>query len=441
MLKAVHEIRDPIHTFVRMDAEEKKVVNSRYFQRLRHIHQLAMTHLVYPGATHTRFEHSLGVMELATRVFDVVTNPNNIHHSVKDLLPEIADDRRRSYWRQVIRVAALCHDLGHLPFSHAAEKELLPSEYDHETITRLIIETEEMKEIWNGITPPLRTDDIVRIALGPKKASDLSFSDGQSVISEIIVGDSFGVDRVDYLLRDSYYAGVAYGKFDHYRLIDTMRILPPPSQPSDDESREPLLGIEEGGIHTAEALALARYFMFTQVYCHHVRRIYDIHLKDFLKEYLQNGQFPTEPCEYLNITDEEIYSAIRNAARKEVKPGHTHAKRIINRDHYRKVYAVNPEDAEISPFAIESIYSRLCSEFGEDHIRKDKYSKGGQIDDFPVLSDDGRIMSSLSCSRTLSQLPSTNIGFIFVNPSIRDDVINWIEKNREEILQFQMEEE
>ena len=78
MSKHVHEIRDPIHIFVRLDSDERAVVDSRPFQRLRHIHQLALTYLLYPAATHKRFEHSLGVMELAGRVFDVVTNPVNV---------------------------------------------------------------------------------------------------------------------------------------------------------------------------------------------------------------------------------------------------------------------------------------------------------------------------------------------------------------------------
>lgn len=73
MAKIFHEIRDPIHSFIRLDSDEIKILNSRPFQRLRHIHQLAMTYLVYPGATHRRFEHSLGVMELATRIYDTIT--------------------------------------------------------------------------------------------------------------------------------------------------------------------------------------------------------------------------------------------------------------------------------------------------------------------------------------------------------------------------------
>ena len=118
MPKNIHEIRDPIHVFIRLD--------SRPFQRLRYIHQLALTYLLYPGATNRRFEHSLGVMELASRVFDIVTNPEHLTDGIKELFPESSREDERAYWRRAIRMAALCHDIGHLPFSHVAEKDLLP---------------------------------------------------------------------------------------------------------------------------------------------------------------------------------------------------------------------------------------------------------------------------------------------------------------------------
>jgi HD superfamily phosphohydrolase len=95
MIKHIHEIRDPIHVFIKLDSTERKVLDSRPFQRLRYIHQLAMTYLVYPGATHKRFEHSLGVMELASRVFDVITNPYNILSEIRDSLPEITSEKKK----------------------------------------------------------------------------------------------------------------------------------------------------------------------------------------------------------------------------------------------------------------------------------------------------------------------------------------------------------
>ncbi len=106
MTKHIHELRDPVHAFVQLTTDERKVLDSQPFQRLRQIHQLALTYLVYPGATHRRFEHSLGVMELAGRVFDVIVRPDNLTDKVRALLPELASDSTRSYWRQVVRMAA-----------------------------------------------------------------------------------------------------------------------------------------------------------------------------------------------------------------------------------------------------------------------------------------------------------------------------------------------
>src|SRR5262249_58355720 len=206
IMKYNHEFRDPIHTFISLRTDERRMVDSQPFQRLRHIHQLALTYLVYPGATHRRFEHSLGVMHLASRIFDVVTATENIlDASVRRIVP---DEEGKRYWKSVLRAAALCHDLGHLPFSHAAEADLLPDDYDHERLTKDLIASPEMEEIWMGVTPPLRRDDIIKLAVGPKESGPLELSTWESSLAAIIIGDAFGADRMDYLLRDSYHAGV-----------------------------------------------------------------------------------------------------------------------------------------------------------------------------------------------------------------------------------------
>ena len=132
LVNRVHEIRDPVHVFIKLDSDERRVLDSAPIQRLRHIHQLAMSYLIYPGATHKRFEHSLGVMELAGRVFDVVTDRRNLSQSAS--LGLTLGDGEKSYWRKAVRMAALCHDIGHLPFSHAAEHDLLPENWSHERI-------------------------------------------------------------------------------------------------------------------------------------------------------------------------------------------------------------------------------------------------------------------------------------------------------------------
>ena len=313
--KRYHETRDSIHGFIKLDSDERRVLDSPPVQRLRHIHQLAMSYLVYPGATHKRFEHSLGVMELAGRVFDVLTAQDNIHDSVRQTVMNLTDEQK-AYWRRVLRMAALCHDIGHLPFSHAAEKELLPEGRSHESITADLIRSDLMAEIWEALTPPLRPLDIAKISVGQKYMAGETFTDWELLLYEIIGGDSFGVDRMDYLLRDSHHAGVAYGKFDHLRLIETMRVLPVSQQ---DDS--PALGVESGGIHSTEALLLARYFMFMQVYCHPVRVAYDLHLKEFLLDWLPGGKFPQEWDCLKTLTDDRFSAELRMQPRTSPRMG------------------------------------------------------------------------------------------------------------------------
>ncbi|MEW6696492.1 MAG: HD domain-containing protein [Bacillota bacterium] len=440
MAKHYHEIRDPIHIFIRLDTDERKVLDSYPFQRLRYIHQLAMSYLVYPGATHRRFEHSLGVMELADRIFSVVTNPDNVHPKVKEVIPEITQIDKLSYWRRALRMAALCHDLGHLPFSHAAEEALLPEGWDHERLTMEFIRSSEMKKIWEEVTPPLRTEDIVKLAVGPKKNSDVKYTNWEAILSEIIVGDSFGADRIDYLLRDSHHAGVAYGKFDHFRLIDTLRILPKTTG-EDDGSVEPALGIEGGGIHSAEALLLARYFMYSQVYFHPVRRAYDIHLKDFLILSLPGGKFPTDVEKLKFVTDNEVLSELLHAAMDSSTPGYDPARRIIKREHFKLLYQKNPDDIKLNPEACKVIFTAVKERFGDEMVRRDNYPPKGGLLEFPVLYKDGRITTAYNASETLKKLPAASFDYILLNPVLVQEGIIWLRKNRPEILKNVPEEE
>ena len=441
MPKNINEIRDPIHVFVRLDNHEREVLNSLPFQRLRHIHQLALTYLIYPGATHKRFEHSLGVMELAGRVFDVVTNAHNSSDEIRKLLPPLNDPDELRYWRKAVRMAALCHDIGHLPFSHAAEKDLLPDGWDHERLTRQLIEHSEMRTIWDQITPPLRCRDVVKLAVGPKKAKDISYSYWEALLSEIIVGDAFGVDRMDYLLRDSLHSGVAYGRFDHYRLIDTLRILATPAAGSDGGTGEAALGVEEGGIQSAEALMLARYFMYSQVYFHPVRRIYDVHLKDFLKEWLNGGVFDTDIPKHLEITDNEITAAIWEAAADSSKAGNVHAKRIVHREHFKLVYQRNPGDVAINPEAGASVFRALQDHFGSDHFRYDRYMQEGGAPDFPVRLRNDQIVSSLAISHALNHLPVVSVDFVFANRNFIGEVKEWLKTNHDNVVEPNTEDE
>ena len=411
MLKLQHEIRDPIHNFVRISSEERAIVDSRPVQRLRHIHQLALSSLVYPGATHRRFEHSLGVMELAGRIFDVVTADGNLRDDVKERYPTLADANARQGLRASVRLAALLHDIGHLPFSHAAEKELLPAGVNHEVLTLALLEHGDLAQKLAAFEPPLKIARVQQLAVGVEKfekAKAAEMPPLESLLCEIIVGDALGADRMDYLLRDSFHAGVAYGRFDHYRLIDTIRFLP--SQENPDAIT---LGVEYGGLQSAEAMALARYFMYSQVYMHPVRRIYDFHLMQFLKESLENGLFPTDPTLHLDCTDNEIFSRMNIAAFDTTAPGHVHAKRIMCREHFKVVFEYR--DGPHDPTTPSIIAERLVDTFGAEAVRLDEYDPAPAAVDFPVLLSDEQRASSLSLSKTLQSVPSASFRRVYVD--------------------------
>ena len=441
MAKPHNEVRDPVHVFIHYDASEAAVINAAPFQRLRSIHQLALSYLVYPGATHKRFEHSLGVMEIATRIFDVVTRPDKLKGFGEDVVPP--DRSEFHYWRKMLRVAALCHDLGHLPFSHAAEEALLPDGDDHESLTRDIIHSDYLSTVWDDIRPKPEPDDVVKLALGPEKVEKLrlglSFTPWEAILAEMITGDVFGADRIDYLLRDSLHTGVAYGRFDHNRLIDTLRIIPGAPEGGDGGDSEAQLGCERGGLESAEALMLARYFMFAQVYYHRTRLAYDEHLKDFLVAWLPGGVFPTDPGEHLQYTDDRVLNAIRQAAQDDGAPGHTHAARILNRGHFREAYRRQPDDIGSRSIATEVIADAAATEFGEDNVRYGRSPRRNEPPVFPVYFDKEKSLSSTSVSDLLGTLPASRDEYVLVEPSIREKARKWISEHREEIIDKALE--
>jgi HD superfamily phosphohydrolase len=432
MGKLWHEVRDPVHGFVRLEERERPIVGSPPVQRLRYIHQLALSYLIYPGATHRRFEHVLGVAELAGRAFDVLTAPDHLDGSVRELIKELnnLDDLR--HWKRNVRMGALCHDIGHLPFSHAGES-LLPDGWKHERLSHDLVLSPEMEQLWAADEPKLTPDVIAKIAVGPSKHAG-PFSVWEAILSEIVVGDAFGVDRIDYLLRDALHCGVAYGRFDHLRLIDELRILA--VDRGADEAPEPVLGIDEGGLQAAEGMLLARYFMYTGVYFHQVRQVYNLHLEDFLKNWLDGGQFSVNLEDHLNMTDNEVLTAMRIAARDPAALGHDSARRIIERDHFKLAYDRTPDEMNIFQNAGEAIGAALKQKYGAENVLTYSGGGGGGNVDFPVRLYDGRIESSLTLSPTLRSLPATRTDRVWVEPSIVGNARNWLnDDRRKQILQ------
>lgn len=246
------EVRDPIHQMIHLEATEWRAIDTPVFQRLRRIGQLALTHLVYPGATHTRFEHSLGVRHVAARIC----------HELKFN----DDDRQR------VLAAALLHDVGHGPFSHVSEQvleDLSGCEDVHEAISVALI----------------RTDPDLRSALGAELcdgAADIIAGVGGRTVFKDVVSGPTDADKLDYLLRDSYFAGVEYGRYDLPKIYDSVRVI-------GTEQAGTYLGFESNGLWAVEGLLLARHHMHRQVYGHKTRLATDIMIVRALRAGVEDG--------------------------------------------------------------------------------------------------------------------------------------------------------
>ena len=278
-------IRDPIHEFINFDDLEAVIIQTYEFQRLKFISQLGTTSWVYPGSTHSRFEHSLGVFHLAK----VVLEKLRLSHLN---LPEL-DER-------IFKFASLLHDIGHSPFSHFGEEAKIFKEgLDHEQMGEAILRESKIGKI---LSKELGDKAVERIIFIIKGAKDKPISLIDIFLSDLLTGQA-GIDRMDYLIRDSHYSGVAYGKYDLPRLLETIRY----------DSKNDLYW-EEGGKHALEQFILARYFMFKDVYFHKTRRILDYHLGNIIKKFLKEkgGEefLPVDVAKYLKLTDNEIKSYI-----------------------------------------------------------------------------------------------------------------------------------
>ncbi len=407
----LYEVRDPVHNFILFEDFEKKLINCEPLQRLKHIKQLAMTYEVYPGATHSRFEHSLGTMELATQAFDTIVRKRPAALSRLGW-----SELEKGTYRQVLRIGALLHDIGHAPFSHAPEA-LLPEGYEgHETFTEAIIRSRYIVPLLNMGVVTVNTDQVVAVAIGPEKSPQEDPS--LQLLQELVAGE-LGVDRMDYLVRDALHTGATAGRFDYHRLLNTLTIIDHPITGS------PVLAIEAGGLHAAEALLLARYFMFLQVYFHDVRRIYDVHLVDFLCAALQDGRFPSAVDQYLAYTDDLIDTAIVMAGTLG-GPSAELAGRLVGRRHYRQAYEVTAQAKASNPEIFHELTEHVKTAFG-DLVRTDEAGKEAQAIEegrMYILRDDGTPVDIFQESELIRSLKPIWLGRVYA----REDVLRQVNR-------------
>lgn len=358
-----YEIRDPVHGFIEIDEWEKDIINHKYFQRLRRIRQLSWTDMVYPSANHTRFEHSLGVMHIATKMFDQLVD--NSRNFLIEKLNYDVDDVGVKTDRKLLRLTALLHDVGHPPFSHSSEalmpiKNKVSDNSDEDPVERFNHEDYSCAIIEHGLKDVIenhpyndnyhiKAEDIKNLLEGNSKS-------GRRLIWKTLISSQLDADRADYLLRDAYHIGARYGEYDLYRLLNTLTFGLHP------ETGSPTIAIEKGGKQVAESFIIARYLMFTQVYFHHTRRAFDMMITNLLENKLQGGSFPPPTQDriqdYLEWDDWKVGGIIKKSEEKCCKI-------LKNRKHYRSVFETsdNASIEEIKEF------KNLLAELREENIK------------------------------------------------------------------------
>ncbi len=339
-------LRDPIHGFIRADPLEAALINSRPLQRLRTIHQLGLTFLVFPGAEHSRFSHVLGAMHLAGRAYDALAARSG------GLLPRGEGARER----RLARVAALLHDLGHAPFSHSAE-ELFLGGIDHEEMTRRMIDSPEMARIFERFGDGIAPADVRRLLTGGSDGGDGGRVD--RLLSQIVSGE-LDVDKMDYLLRDSLFCGVRYGNFDLDRLLETLLPI------EDPKTGHLGVGLEEGGVHAVEALVMARYYMFTQVYFNVTGKALELHLNQWLYE--QGHRWPDAPEAFLDEDDVAVWAAMRRSPS-------LHARAVVDREHFPVAFETREHLSAEEKRGFEALLPELARRFGASNLLLSNSSK------------------------------------------------------------------
>lgn len=271
MSKKFLDIVDPIHGFVRAGRHELPIIDSPEFQRLRRIRQLSGAHLVYPGAQHTRFEHSLGVMHIAGMAGDALCEKGFLR---QDDVP-------------LLRLAGLLHDIGHGPFSHLFEEVARGRKVSHEDIGRGII-------LGSGIG-----DMLSRAGYEKGLVTRIAFGDSKFRLMNEVISGALSADMMDYLLRDGYFTGAEHARIDHRRITRSFG------------RHKGRLALEASALHSFESMVHSRYQMFKAVYFHKTVRAAEVMLLEALR--LADGEFgftSLGPSEYVGMTDEHVLTTL-----------------------------------------------------------------------------------------------------------------------------------
>lgn len=343
------QIRDPIHGVLFISPLERAVIESLPFQRLRNIKQLGFLDFAFPSATHSRYSHSLGAMHMAAKIFDRVIS--------KDIAPI-----ERNQMLQAVRLSALLHDVGHAPMSHSTEW-LMPClnnssrRASHEDYTRAIILDSPLTKIISDSFGDVGINANMVACLLYHSCDEKFFHFGGIDFTPIlrqIISSEIDADRMDYLMRDSFFCGVNYGKFDSDWLVENLI--------SFEKDSSMFLGFKARALFAFEDFLLSRYHMFLSVYLHHTPIIMEKMLEKFIRENPQSFTLPSDIDEYLKLDDLDLWSVLK----KSTSPW---AERIVQ----RKPFSIVDErhalaDDRQGAHTLHDQYVKLFSEEGIDVI-------------------------------------------------------------------------
>ncbi len=360
------KIFDAIHGFIELDSLETKLIKTLPFKRLSCINQIAAATFIYPGGNHKRYDHSLGVMEVVTKMFDkLVALPIFF-----DLFPNF-DQETITYWRRVMRLAGLFHDIGHLPFSHTAEAELVGKK-GHEIWTMRILRSPFIQPILES--SGIHVEDVVKVAVGEELYGTI-YTPWEKVVSQILTADFFGGDRIDYLLRDAYFTGLSYGNFDYEQLINNLTLMMHHGQIK--------LGLEENGLESCYALLLSRYFMHKRLYQYNRVKPYWYHSKELVKNFFEGKDYLESVEKYIQVNDYDIFSDMNRALFDENHKSHYHAMALMDQKEPVHVFPISPEEMNY-----------LIS-IGENHFFEKNALPNEKVGlFFPVLLKNGTIVEA-----------------------------------------------
>ena len=347
-----YEVRDPIHGLIQLSQKELDIINTKAFQRLRRIRQLAMAFLVYPGTLHTRFDHSIGVMHIAGRICDRLKQRG-----------EISDEDCKR-----VRLAALLHDIGHGPFSHVSEHLLdkyVPEdagstlEKIHEKITVDIIK-------YDSEIDAVLSDKEREFVLEMIEGKEMIEGEIKKDFRRDIVSSDLDADKMDYLLRDSYFAGVKYGTYDLEKIIESCRVH--------QATNESFLAVSDQGIYALEQLLLARHHITQQLYRHRVRSISDAMIirgielaidedNHELKQLYQYKRTPEFISNYIEYHDERLIDILK---RCDQNNAHDIFNRLYERRLFKMIGELSLKDVD------DGLAQRQLLQIGDQKKRKGK---------------------------------------------------------------------